>query len=564
VAKYADVLETCVKNGYKPEEFLSRCRDEGLNITATDAHLDLYKELVKLDKANKNGIWARIIKNNFAPLFVSRVDFVAGNPPWIFWNNLPEEYRLDVRKIMGDRYGLIKTKASKMEKLGQTGKDISELFFYVGLDAYAKKSGRLGFVITQTVFQSTAGEEFRRFSLPDGTPIRILRVNDWVDVQPFAAATNRTSVVCAQRGLATTYPLAYIKWRPKRDFDVDTEELDEVIRACKRANLVARPASKSILSGWLIAPPGLVALPRVEESAMLRPRKGVQTSAEAVFRLVIEKEASGNRLVVHNDISKSKIPVRLEYGAIEKDLVYPFTTGAGCERWRAKSVGYYVVPHTPKTGMKPIGETEMKGRYPGAFEFLKKHESPLLGRAVHKLWGPENPFYSLYNIGPYSFANFKLVWPDVTNQFACAVISKVEDPILGDKLLIPNNTLLMIPFDSEAEPHFCSALLNSSVGRFLIQQSIVLHATSEILKVAPIPKYNHANTDHVKLSGASKLCHAATEKGDTKRVAALEAEIDKAAAKLWGITDDELKAIQDALAQTKKSKRRAKDEDEDE
>jgi hypothetical protein len=56
-AKYAQVLETCIKNAYKPEEFLSCCRDEGLNITATNAHISLYKELVRLDKENKNGIW---------------------------------------------------------------------------------------------------------------------------------------------------------------------------------------------------------------------------------------------------------------------------------------------------------------------------------------------------------------------------------------------------------------------------------------------------------------------------------------------------------------------------
>jgi hypothetical protein len=74
VAKYADILERCVKSACAPEEFLSRCSEEGLNITVADVHIDLFKELVKLDKANKNGIWARIIKNNFAPLFVGRVD----------------------------------------------------------------------------------------------------------------------------------------------------------------------------------------------------------------------------------------------------------------------------------------------------------------------------------------------------------------------------------------------------------------------------------------------------------------------------------------------------------
>ncbi len=44
---------------------------------------------------------------------------------------------------------------------------------------------------------------------------------------------------------------------------------------------------------------------------------------------------------------------------------------------------------------------------------------------------------------------------------------------------------------------------------------------------------------------------------------ALGDQVDKAAAKLWGITDGELKAIQEALAETGKSKRAAKEDDEE-
>jgi hypothetical protein len=46
-------------------------------------------------------------------------------------------------------------------------------------------------------------------------------------------------------------------------------------------------------------------------------------------------------------------------------------------------------------------------------------------------------------------------------------------------------------------------------------------------------------------------------------VSALETEVDKAAAKLWGITDHELKAIQLALGETGKT-RHALGEDEKE
>jgi hypothetical protein len=58
VAKYAEQLESCVRNGDSPEEFIQRCRDEGLRISEHTLHVALYRELVKLDKANKNGVWA--------------------------------------------------------------------------------------------------------------------------------------------------------------------------------------------------------------------------------------------------------------------------------------------------------------------------------------------------------------------------------------------------------------------------------------------------------------------------------------------------------------------------
>jgi len=149
VAKYAAILESCVTNAYAPEEFLNRCRDEGLTITATEAHIDLYKELVKLDKANKNGIWARIIKNNFAPLFegLESFDYVAGNPPWVNWESLPVEYR-DGTIELWDRYRL-RERATRGARLGNVKKELSALFTYVCLDMYVADRGSIGFVITQ-------------------------------------------------------------------------------------------------------------------------------------------------------------------------------------------------------------------------------------------------------------------------------------------------------------------------------------------------------------------------------------------------------------------------------
>ena len=149
IAKYAEQLELCVRSEYNAAEFIQRCRDEGLPVTIESLHTDLYEELVRLDKANKNGVWARIIKNAFAPLFVGTVDYVAGNPPWIRWGYLPKEYR-EASMGLWKRYGLFSIKGYAA-RLGSGEKDLSQLFVYACIDNYLKKGGRLGFLITQTV-----------------------------------------------------------------------------------------------------------------------------------------------------------------------------------------------------------------------------------------------------------------------------------------------------------------------------------------------------------------------------------------------------------------------------
>ena len=93
ISKYVNQLEDSVRSNLSAEDFLQRCRDEGLQITATEIHTELYQELLRLKKARKNDIWARIIKNSFAPLFQGEFEYVIGNPPWIAFENLPEEYR---------------------------------------------------------------------------------------------------------------------------------------------------------------------------------------------------------------------------------------------------------------------------------------------------------------------------------------------------------------------------------------------------------------------------------------------------------------------------------------
>ncbi len=66
---------------------------------------ELQDRIRELRDSERNGVWARIIENNFAPLFAGQFDVVVGNPPWLTWTKTPESWR-SAGEVLWKRYGL--------------------------------------------------------------------------------------------------------------------------------------------------------------------------------------------------------------------------------------------------------------------------------------------------------------------------------------------------------------------------------------------------------------------------------------------------------------------------
>jgi hypothetical protein len=204
--------------------------------------------------------------NAFAPLFMGRVDYVVGNPPWVNWESLPEDYR-DRMKPLWQRYGLF-TLTGSAGRLGGGKKDLSMLFVYGNVDNYLDDGGRLGFVITQSVFKTSgAGDGFRRLrfdreKLPD-VVLHPLVVHDLSAMQVFEGATNRTSVLVCERQTETfEYPVPYVVWRGPSRIDPDMA-MPEVLEITTQHRLVAVPVQQSEdNSPWLTVSPAVLHLAR--------------------------------------------------------------------------------------------------------------------------------------------------------------------------------------------------------------------------------------------------------------------------------------------------------------
>ena len=169
------LLEDCVTvPGHNADSFLERVgREVGPPGEDSSRILnELFAQVLTLEEEGRNGIWARLLKNRFAPLFVGSVDLVVGNPPWVNWESLSDEYRAATQPLW-QRYGLFSLKGHAA-RLGGGKKDLSMLMLYASADNYLKDGGRLGFIITQTVFKTKGAGRWvpavpaRRRSTPRG------------------------------------------------------------------------------------------------------------------------------------------------------------------------------------------------------------------------------------------------------------------------------------------------------------------------------------------------------------------------------------------------------------
>ena len=550
VAAYAEELEHCVRNDYTEDEFVSRLKGEKIPVDTEELHKTLYRQISKLKKQNQNDIWARIIKNSFAPLFTERVDYVIGNPPWINWRNLPDDYRRDIAHLWS-KYHLFEH-SGLAARLGGAMDDLSVLMTYTALDRYLKSGCYLGFVITQTVFKTEGGGSgFRRFRLQDETALKVVEVDDLSNLQPFEGATNRTSIVTLLKGGKTIFPVSYKVWKRRGGAPTVASEdsLSQVLAKTNREDQVAEPIdSNNETSQWITAPSeSLTALKKVLGHSSYRARIGAHTGgANGINWVKVEKKGRGEWIISNlADVGRKKFKQITK--SVESEFVYPLLRGRDIEKWRAQPSGYILAPYSTEFPTKACPESELKRRFPKTYEFLKSFEKELKGRShySHHFKPGEDPFYSMYNVGEYTFAPYKLVWREQTTLFAAAVVG-VHD----EKRIVADHKAMIIPFTSAKEAYFCCACLNNAIARLVITSyTVSTQINTHVLRYVAVPRFQSSIHVHNQLVELSEKAHDIKAAGKDKDLVNVESEIDDAAAELWGITSRELAQIHKALTE---------------
>lgn len=505
------------------DDFIDGLRS--INEVATNLNADVEQYLRKFYSAIQSlnmrkppwdSIWCRIVKNNFSPRGFSKADFIIGNPPWVRWSRLPSSYRDRVKKFC-KHYGLVSGK-------GYTGgieSDISTVLVFSAVDNWLKTGGRVGILITWTVFKSDSARGFRIGKLPDGNLISINAIEDLTAIQPFPDATNATGVYIATKidDSESSQPklIPLRKWKPIDGARVnDKLSLEEVLTKVEIETGVACPVAEFGSPLYTGSERDLKDVLHLRGNSLyvIRARRGTVTDLSRVFWVKVERYLpETNRAFIstinENELGRAKSIHGTQGTWIDANLLYPLIRGRDVGRFSQKTLGWYqIIPNASYS--KADAESVFASKYPATYDYLLDYYELLINRSTYKRYLKDLPFYSIYCIGDYSFAPYKVVWPEQQNprNFRAAVISSFGDSIIPNRVFVPDHKLYFIGTEDPREAHYLCGFLNSEparkwLGGFLLSTQI----GTSIFEHIKVPMFNNNNPHHNRLAELSEIIH---------------------------------------------------------
>ena len=384
--------------------------------------------------------------------------FVVGNPPWVKWSALPPEYAARI-KPRCQALGVF----GRDRWVGGIETDFSTVITHHAVRSLVAPGGTLAFVITGSVFANEASEGFRRF---DGA--RVVLVEDYAALRPFAESVHATLLVL-RRGEPTTYPVPY---RVHRRDGVD--------------ELLAAPVPGTDAGPWLKGTRRRHATwRRIFGPGAYRARKGVTTDLNGAF--FVRAEMDGATARITNDPSLGRKPLPHVTAEVEAEHVFPLLRG--------RDFGGAPELHVlvPQRGMH--GDPGLPRTAPLAHAYLERFRPALEQRSSLRRYQRGKPYWSLWNVGPYTFSAHKVVWREIAGRFRAAYV--------GPDVIVCDHKLYFVPCDSEAEARYLTGVLNApTITGAIDAYAAQLSLGASVVEYLAIPRFDAADARHQEIVDA--------------------------------------------------------------
>ncbi len=492
---------------------------------------------------------------------------VVGNPPWVSWERLAPAQRAHAGALWKP-LGLFPHSLQEA-RMGAGKKDLSMLFVMLAATRWLEPGGAFGWVVPRSLANSAAAAGLRQQCVEG--PLEVTLAEDLARLNVFGDAPapamllvgrQRTAVGGSAVPRKTEVP--WFEWeqaaRPPANSTLET-----VLAATVRHQLALRLDPKRDHGApWLPLPPQaqevLEVLDRLARRPHYQAREGANTGgANGVFWLEVvpgdRHDAPGGEVVEqHSDPRAARggareeapdlVCVRNIPQAGRKTLeqlevriaprwIHPLLKGRDIRRWHARPSGHILVVQDPER-RRGIARETLRRESPSALAYLERFEEFLSNRPLFLKFFRHTsaPWYSIYNVGPYTFAPVKVGWREQARQVVAAVIETAS----GSRPVIPDHKVMFVACAGREEAHYLCAVLNAPLVTTLARRFCTTTSMgSRLLRLIPIPRFDPLDPVHQALARFSRKAHAAQRDQRAGDPSAQPGTLDALAARALGL-----------------------------
>lgn len=408
----------------------------------------------------------------------------VGNPPWVTWRNLSEEYRQAIAGYMAtSRLNHARGWAARVSA-GQS--DMAHIFVHEAVERLAP-SGQVTFLLPRSTFKAPVGPgRLREGMSTTGRVYQFKTIWDCTLSDPFTGVRMDTVVAYIDVDRSQTFPVEWLVLSPNG--------------ASEKTNAAILSDPDDPCSPWLTGDTSddkPLRLSGGERWVNLRARGGVNTGGgNSVFHVDVIA-TDGKTATIRNVLSR-RTPTEVFIGDVETDYIRPLLRGRDIKAWHAEPSGHIVVPHAGEDLRKPVPEPELTRVAPLTYGYLARFKDLLASRKEVARWNAKT-WYTLFRIGPYTVGCWRVVWPHSSNgQLRAAILAP-------DDATVPDQKVILVPFDDQDSALFLVALLNSPAVRRFVSKSAGMDASPNLLQRLVLPRFDASVDTHRRIAALAAL-----------------------------------------------------------
>ena len=496
------MLNLHVNNNHDYEDFIDELRamypNEGPSFFSS---LELtYNRVKSLHEKSWNGIWFQIISNFFWSIELPPFNIVIGNPPWVRWSSLPELYRERVKET-AESYDIF----SDHKYHGGNELDISALVTYTVADRWLNEDGIMSFLLPQSHLQSDSSSGFRKLKI-DSLNLQPINIEDLKNIKIFDDATNKPMIFTfIKQSNKLAFPVDYKLWKSvnKKKTIKSTENLSEIIKKSEISDLKIEPIHGNPQSPWIFGTKQeLTNYNKLIGESTYQGRKGITTDLNGIFfPKVIKTSENFIQIETRPEAGRKNIGEARRFW-IEKDLIHPLIKGASNIKPGKGLIDSSLCAIVPNQGIgKDFYEQSRSQmmKLPKTYAYFSAYRNLLEERSTYKKFMKGAPYWSVYNVGNYTFAPYKVAWAEIGRTLKASIFSFINNDLFRNSAFIPDHKIYYVPFSSNESAIFLMCLLNNKQLSNLVGNSTVSTSRGDVLKNLHLPIYNVEVEQHRNL-----------------------------------------------------------------